>query len=124
MIPLSRRATRCGDFAREPCALDQADIAAEDRFTRVGDFVADPAIFPTHGFPLQPGTSGGLFRLVECADHRATVYVSLGAPVRPAIRRAGYALTARHGWRSRRSCCACVGVSLRRRYRSDLVMCQ
>jgi len=72
-------------------AIRDAELSDEpesERLEIVGRILADLAarteLFPARAFPLPEGSVGGLYRLVEFADQKAALYMSVGLTGRKA----------------------------------------
>ena len=81
-LSLKERAKAYLETADQVRAIDSGPGAEADKLARIEQALIKLAgrteLFPVHAFPRAEGTPGGLFRLVEYADQRDAVYLSLG----------------------------------------------
>src|SRR5262245_43355924 len=79
---LSQRAAAYLDAAQKVREIDAREEPEAQRLEAVTEVLLNlakrPELFPNHAFPRAPGTPGGLIRLVEFADRKNAIYISLG----------------------------------------------
>lgn len=99
-VSLSSRAQRYLEVANRLHEIELSGQPEAERLSAIKPLLTELAaqqdLFPVKAFPRAPGTPGGLFRLVEFADQRGALYMSLGytGRINPPHTHASWALVA------------------------------
>lgn len=99
-VSLSSRARRYLEVASGLHEIELSGRPEAERLSAIKPLLTELAseqeLFPLAAFPRAPGSPGGLFRLVEFADQRGALYMSLGytGRINPPHTHASWALVA------------------------------